>query len=1031
MISSYNYWLVALSVLIAILASYAALDLAGRTRAARGAPRMIWLIGGATAMGLGIWAMHYIGMLAFHLSVPVLYDVPTVIVSLLAAIAASAVALFVVSRNKLTAMSVVAGSIVMGGGIAAMHYTGMAAMRLPAMHHYDGRLVALSVALAIVISLVALILTFLFRDEVKVTSWRKFGSAVLMGVAVPVMHYTGMAAASFTSAPLMGDTSRAVSISAVGVAGISSVAFMVLAFAILTSIIDRRFSSQTLELESSEHRYRVLFERSLAGVYRSTIDGRFLDVNDACFRIFGYASREEHLAHNASEVWFEPADRNEFVDRLIQLKSVANSEHRYRRKDGTPVWVLENVTLLEGRAGVAAVIEGTLIDITTRKEAEQELRRVKEAAENANQAKSEFLANMSHEIRTPMKGIIGMTDLVLDSELTADQRDSLATVRTSAETLLSILNDILDFSKIESGKLEFEAAPFSPRASIANALKPLAYRAHQKGLEVICDIAPDVPDGVVGDSARIQQVLTNLVGNALKFTQRGHVLIAIRQDSRAGGSTKLHFSVTDTGIGIPPEKHEAIFEAFRQADGSTTRRFGGTGLGLTISSTLVRLMGGRLWVESEPGVGSTFHFTVALDVTDAPEPQRAGPHPAHLDVLVVDDNDVNRRILAEQLRRWGMSPTVVASGRDAVEALTAAATAHRPFELVLLDQNMPDMDGFEVAEEIAKRPEISGPTIMMLSSSGEYGEQARCARVGIAAYLTKPVYSTALLPAIEGAIGSKPSGAAPPAPKSRAAALAMGAAGRRARILLVEDNVVNQRVASGLLTRRGHQVTLAQDGREALARLDQDTFDVVLMDLQMPVMGGLEATVAIRLRERVTGEHVRIVAMTAHAMNRDRERCLAAGMDGYLSKPINPAMLFAVVEQVGDGEGEEAAIAGRVAFDEGALLERLSGDRNLMTDVIRIFLEDLPIRLAAIHDAVTGRDAEALRAAAHALKGAAGNLSADGLFDAVGVLERIGAESHMDAAEAAWRQLSVEASNIIDVLRRHSTSGEELGSCAS
>jgi NO-binding membrane sensor protein with MHYT domain len=292
MISSYNYGLVALSVLIAILASYAALDLAGRTTAARGTPRWIWLIGGATAMGLGIWAMHYIGMLAFHLPVPVLYDVPTVIVSLIAAVAASAVALFVVSRNKLTVLSVVAGSIVMGSGIAAMHYTGMAAMRLPAMHHYDGRLVALSVTLAIVISLVALLLTFLFRDEVKVTSWRKFGSAVLMGVAVPVMHYTGMAAASFTSAPLMGDTSRAVSISAVGVAGISSVAFMVLAFAILTSIIDRRFSSQTLQLESSEHRYRVLFERSLAGVYRSTIDGHFLDVNDACFRIFGYASRE-------------------------------------------------------------------------------------------------------------------------------------------------------------------------------------------------------------------------------------------------------------------------------------------------------------------------------------------------------------------------------------------------------------------------------------------------------------------------------------------------------------------------------------------------------------------------------------------------------------------------------------------------------------------------------------------------------------------------------------------------------------------
>jgi two-component system sensor histidine kinase/response regulator len=1029
MISSYNYALVALSVLIAILASYAALDLAGRTRAARGAPRFIWLAGGATAMGLGIWAMHYIGMLAFRLPVPVLYDVPTVIVSLLAAIVASSVALFVVSRNKLTVLSVVAGSIVMGNGIAAMHYTGMAAMRLPAMHHYDSRLVALSVVLAIVISLVALILTFRFRDEVKVASWRKVGSAVLMGVAVPVMHYTGMAAASFTSGPLMEDTSRAVSISAVGAAGISSVVFVVLAFAILTSIIDRRFSVQTLELESSEYRYRVLFERSLAGVYRSTIDGHFLDVNDACFRIFGYASREDHLAHNASEVWFDPANRDEFVTRLIQLKSLANSERCYRRKDGAPVWVLENVTLHESRAGVPAVIEGTLIDITTRKQTEQELRRVKEAAENANRAKSDFLANMSHEIRTPMNGIIGMTDLVLDSELTVDQRDSLATVRTSAETLLSILNDILDFSKIESGKLELEAVPFSPHMSIARALKPLAFRAHQKGLEVICDIAPEVPDGVVGDPTRIQQVLTNLVGNALKFTERGHVLIAVRQDSSAGGSTKLRFSVTDTGIGIPREKHDAIFEPFRQADGSTTRRFGGTGLGLTISATLVRLMGGRLWVESEPDVGSTFHFTVALDVTDAPVAQQAEPHKTQLDVLVVDDNDVNRRILAEQLRRWGMTATVVASGRDAVEELTAAAMAHRPFELVLLDQNMPDMDGFEVAAEVAKRPELRGATIMMLSSSGDYGEHARCAEVGIAAYLTKPVYSADLWAAIERAIGSKRWTAAPPAAKSRADALAMGAEGRRARILLVEDNVVNQRVASGLLTRRGHHVTVVQDGREALLRLDQEAFDVVLMDLQMPVMGGLEATVAIRLAERITGQHVRIVAMTAHAMNRDRERCLAAGMDGYLSKPINPAMLFAVVEQDSDGDGVQAAVAGPVTFDEGVLLQRVSGDRELMTDVIRLFLEDLPVRLAAIHGAVTGRDAQALRTAAHALKGAAGNLSAGGLFDAAAVLERIGAESHMDAAEAAWRQLSVEVSNVIDVLRRYSASAEEP--CAS
>ena len=600
---TYDIGLVAVSVVIAILASGAALDLANRVTAATGRARTLWLAGGAVAMGSGIWSMHYVGMLAFRLPVPVLYDVPTVLASWLAAVLASAVALLFVSGQTLGPVRVLVGSVIMGAGIATMHYTGMAAMRMPATLTYNPVVFMLSVVFAIVVSLVALVLAFHLRSNaIRAWDWRKLASALLMGAAIPAMHYTGMAAARFAPSGAAFEVQHAFSISSLGTASIAGSAFLVLVLAIGTSFLDRRLTTQTEALRASEQRLQHVLNASTAVTYATRVVGESFTpswVSENITRMMGH-----EVADALHPDWWvdqmHPDDRARVFAELPTLMSQGHltTEYRFRHKDGRYHWVHDAARLQRDARGQATEVFGAWLDITARKDAEQTLHEARDAAERATQAKAAFLANMSHEIRTPMNAVLGFTELVLDTELTEEQRRGLELVRSSSEALLTILNDILDYSKIEAEHLDLESIPFDLPKVVHATATLLAVRAREKHLELIVDVPPEVPHLVRGDPTRLRQVLVNLIGNAIKFTEAGEVAVAASVVQRDADRASVQFRVRDTGIGIAADAQGTIFQEFTQADASMTRRFGGTGLGLAISRRLVGLMGGELTVTS-------------------------------------------------------------------------------------------------------------------------------------------------------------------------------------------------------------------------------------------------------------------------------------------------------------------------------------------------------------------------------------------------------------------------------------------------
>jgi PAS domain S-box-containing protein len=780
----------------------------------------------------------------------------------------------------------------------------------------------------------------------------------------------------------------------------------------LASDVTTRISTENA-LEESKAIYHSLVESLPINVFRKDRQGRIIFGNQRYCDSLGKPLRE--LIGKTDHDLFAPELAEKYLndDRwVLQTGLPFHDIEEHPGPDGRTMYVEVLKAPITDARSRRVGIQGMFWDVSARKRAEQALREAKELAEAANQAKSDFLANVSHEIRTPMNAILGMTELLLDTTLDATQREYLTMVQQSAESLLALINDILDFSKIEAGRLELDEQSFDLRERLGDTMRSLALRAHAKGIELALRIDPKVPTRLVGDVLRLRQVLVNLVGNAIKFTDRGEVVVEVTVPAFSEQDVKLRFRIKDTGVGIPADKIDKIFEQFEQADSSTTRQYGGTGLGLAIGSRLVELMGGQLVVQSTPGEGSEFSFDVTLPIDPAGEAYSTGVDLQDVPVLVVDDNSTNRRILEDMLFSWGMKPQTAPSALKGFAILRGLAAAGEPINLVLTDVNMPTHDGFELVRWIRDEPATRHAKVILLTSGGRYGEGELRKALDIETQLIKPVKQSDLLDAVATALGKNR-----PRPHDAERWAATESTSGPLRILLVEDNVVNQRLALGLLDKHGHVVTVAGNGRQAIDVFRKGEFDVVLMDVQMPDMDGLEATREIRMWESQFGRHTPIIAMTAHAMTGDRDRCLAAGMDDYISKPVRIAKLMAAIascvdpgkhstsSRLGSGapdstttrnSGATVAATDASARAESHLVdwdqafETVGGDQELLVDLIKLFIDECPSMEADIAMAIRQRDAKELRRSAHALKGALNHLGARGVAAVAGELETSG-----------------------------------------